>query len=399
MHPLEVLKKIRKLKTVKARQNFLRKLPEDHPFWYSAWHGLDIYKVCFPFLVELEDPYYYGQGAPVDTFTRILTSGESQLLDAYAMHKAVKAFSKKCNDEEWLDWYKPLIEGNIFIPLTPREFLEVAPRNFVLSNAPERFDFQRVENLKRTVFPRAIEPYPDAQRAFWYFGPERSAAFLPNGLRVDHPLLEKAKEVYGRTRLRVIVDLYMESEEILTIRDILFVDTFFHGINTKSLTLAARQEALEEFIKALWNVGITGAEFIERYYVGVDESIQDIRGNAQVFFEQGYPGVVMVERSGLVLDDIPVVMHPTKKNVVTCLDIVSGADEYENKAEFLVYRGVIDKKKVTGRVYYGLNWEQRDTYFKDRDNLIGKRFEILSCGTNAEGHIIMPVFQKWRNTE
>lgn len=397
MHPLEVLKKLRKLKTTKTRQNLLRKLPEDNPFWLIAWHVLDIYKVCFPFLSGLEDPYYYGEGAPVEIFTKILDIGESQIFNASKMHKAVIAFSKKCTEEEWTEFYKPILEGNLFIPLAPADLIEVSPHSHKYPTAPGKFDFKRIESLERVVFPRAIEPYPDAERAFWYFGPGIAAAFLPNGRRVDHPLLEKAKEVYDKTRVRIFIDLYMESEEILTIRDILHTDTFFHGLGNRNQSLKERQEALEQFINALWEVGITGADLIERYYLYADDSMQTIRGNTQMFYEQGYPGVVMVEKSGLVIEDIPVITHPTKKNVVTCLDIISGADAYENKTEYLIYRGMIGGKKVTGRVHYGLTWEQRDTYFKDRDNLIGKRFEILSCGTNADGRVIMPVFQKWRN--
>ncbi len=396
MHPLEVLKKLRKLRTPKTRKNFLAKLPDDHPFWYCAQHVIDVYKVCFPFLIDIEDPHHYGQGAPADVFVRILASGETQLLDAYAMHKAVKAFSKKCTEEEWTEFYKPLLEGELFIPLSVVDFQEVAPKEYGFSRAPMRFDFQRTENLTRAVFPRAIEPYPDAQRAFWYMG-ETVAAFLPDGTRIVHPLMEKTRGVYEKTRMRLVLDLYMESEEIITVRDVFFVETFFNGVGNVALTLKDREEGLNQIVSVLWDIGITGADVIERYHVKDDDSIQTIRSNAQVFFEQGYNGVVMVERSGLILQDIPVLTLPTKKNVVTCLDIISGADEFENKTEYIIYRGMVGGKKVTGQIHYGLTWEQRDTYFKDRDNLIGKRLEILSCGTNEDGRIIMPVFQKWRD--
>ncbi len=400
MHQLEVLDKLRSLKSLKSKKNFLSKIPYDHEFWYGAWFAMDVFKACFPLLSDIQDPLEYSNGPPHGTFKRILAGGLSQLLSGPELIRAIQMFSVRCTEEEWLGWYKPIITGQMIIPLSPEEFIDIAPEPYKdLEGNPSRdnaYTFRRLESLKddELLIPWCVEPYNDAPRVIWFFGPN-TVAFDLNGRRIDHPLLEKTKEIYERSRMTLVADLYVESEEILIVRDLIPADVFFNGMGHRELSLKERQEGAEQVVGLLNSIGIIGADMIERYYIDKGGA-EYLRSNASMFFEQGYSGLVFVQEPGRVVKERPVVGHPTKKSVVTCLDIISGEDEYEGKAEYIWCRGTINKKSFRTRVYYGLNWEQRDTYFKDRDNLIGKKFEIISCGVTDSGKIILPIFKQWR---
>lgn len=387
MNPVEVLNKLNSLKTIKARQNLLRKLPEDHEFWYGASLAIRITEACFPYTSQaLKDPEYHGRGVPPGVFQRIV---EMHNANNTGFWTALAAFSKRCTEEQWQQWYKPILTGNLIIPLNINQFKEVVRNKNINVGQLKDLSFFPVEWRRDAIItPDAIEPYMDIPRALWFLGEDHVVAWTPDGQRVWHPLMEKARGIYDRIRTNLIFDIYMESEEILIIRDVFSPNYLFHG-NGQPGNVRTRIEVCEDMAGMMNDIGMLGVEAIERYDLS---NFSDWRENAQVFIEQGYKGFVFTERGY----PRAILTKPTKKNVLTCVDITSGKDRYENKVEYIHARGVSGGKKFTTRVYYGLNWEQRDTYFRDKDRLIGRRFEVLSCGLSTDGRIILPVFQQWR---
>ena len=396
MKPVEVLNKLRSLKTARSRQTFLKKLSPEHEFWYGAVYAVDVFRACFP-VYDAKDPETYGKGVPDGIFRRIMDLATEPNSSRFV--HALTEFSKKCTEEEWTQWYGPIVRGTMVLPLSPRELEEAKPSTvhgpIPYIEKTKDVSFIPIQNisLEKGFHPYSLEPFYEIPRALLFVG-QNPVAFDPGtGQRIDHPILKRFKEMYSKILINVILDVYLESEEIIIVRDVISKDNFFNGIGS-NLDMEYRDDALRQMVHGMNESGFCGVEMIERHY-SVDGDSSYVRSQAELFIEQGFNGFVFTNEASPIPKNIPLVVHQTKKNVLTCIDIVSGEDEYAGKVEYLVGRGTHSKKRFVQKIYYGLNWEQRDTYFRDRDQLIGKRFEVLSCGF---GHkmLIMPIFQQWR---
>lgn len=391
MYPLEILNKIRQLKTPTSRKKFLGTLPPDDEFWFGAAHALNIFNTCYPLILpNYKDPEYHGNGVPSGIFERIVKSILRYKEDSYKTVKVLNAFSTTCTEDEWEQWYKPILTGCLFIPISVKDFVKVAPdayATYAKSNfIYEDLEMTPLEDMSGNISPHSVEPLYDSPRVIIFLG-GRVAAFLPDGLRVDHPKLKEMVGIMDRTMVPLFIDSYLESEEIIIFRDVYSASDLFHGSN--KIKLSDRHEIIGQMADLINNMGVSGIDVVERY--AKDDGLRE---NAQTLLEQGYRGLIFTEDLEHLLN--PVIAHPTKKNVLTCLDIISGEGEYSDKVEYIVARGNINKKKVETNVFYGLNWQQRDTYFKGKDQLIGKRFEIVSCGLSKNDKLIMPIFKQWR---
>lgn len=391
MSPLEILDKLHRLKTPASRKKFLRTIPKDNEFWFGATQAMSIDDLCHPMILpNYTEPVTFGAGAPGGVFEKFLIGYKQGTIDVTKASYIIRKFASRCTQEEWEQWYKPILHGDRFIPISVEElkYLVEAPLYLRVARKVQWEDlgFRSIEITNPSFKPATVEPFVDATRVSIYLG-QRVVAFTPDGLRVDHPHLKTLEGVRERTQFDLVVDAYLESEEIIILRDVIAGADIFEG-RTGSPFLQ-RFDILEGLAETMNDLGAMGVDVIERY-----TSKEGIRQNTQLLLEQGYAGVVFVDVMDRFLN--PVKAHPTKKSVFTCLDITEGTDEYQGKVEFILARGTINKQRVETKVFYGLNWEQRDTYFKSKDQLIGRRFDVLSCGLAEDGRVIMPVFKQWR---
>jgi len=59
----------------------------------------------------------------------------------------------------------------------------------------------------------------------------------------------------------------------------------------------------------------------------------------------------------------------------------------------------MNKQSFQTKVFLGLTLDQKEQYLKDRSDIIGKKFSIMSCGLDKNGNVLFPVFHEWRDSK
>lgn len=387
MNLVEILHKLSSLKTERGRSKVLKSIPKDSDFWYVASGALSPRCVCFNRYFSVNDPQYYGEGVPNGVIKKIDEAIQTHKLTPKDEALALEKFSKTCTKEEWKDFYRPFLEGNLYIPISIKEFNKTCPSKYA-STPFVGVTLTPLENeLTKPIseisgindgISNVIEPYYSAPRAYWFLGTERTVMFSEDGRRIRHPVADK---IQFESISHVMLEVYVESEEILIVRDIYESAPFISGIPPWH-GLLTRLDTAQSLVRAINEKGYMGIEMNE-YYLAKQQNVLNTTGN--LILEQGYPGFV-IRAYGYASPEQYLIL-PKKKATLTCLDI---------SHSHIVGEATVGRKKVRTKVYFGLNSQQRDQYFKDKDSFIGKRFDILCCAKSNEG-ITIPVFQQWRN--
>ncbi len=388
MTPLEISSYLAGLKTDKAREENLKKIAPDHEFWVGAYHGMRPL-VPYPVRFSLRDPTHYGNGVPQGIFTKIVEGMHSGTLTEVATVAAITAFSEHCTEEEWKSWYQPILEKKLRLPVTATQFNKHCPEEYRLDNPrlPQMAPIAKDEPLPTKC---VLEPYTDAQRLLILLRQKRTHVFLDDGTPV-HRMLPAVFEKFT-TDLRptegVMLEVY-EEDGRYTVRDVLLWEQFMDKV--ESAPVEVRRKVLEGMF--------AGQEVVEVIEGELHNNMDNIREDIGAFFQAGYPGVVIRQKGSSYYDDAAnILICPKRKSVLTCSSIDKGEDgtKYEGRAEYVWGTGTMNRKKIETPVFHGLTFAERESSYENKEQLIGQKFDVISCGLDSDGKLMFPIFKQWK---
>lgn len=363
----------------------LKSIPASSEFWIGAYHGLR-HLVPYPVSYALRDPYQYGPGVQEGVLGKILNGMVTESLDEVASVQAISAFSSYCSEKEWTSWYRPILEKRLRIPMTITEFNKACPKEYRITDNPRLATLDSVAQVGGMPAQFILEPYNDAQRLLVLLRGKETYVFLADGTPV-HRLLPGVFDRF-RNNEGVAVEVY-EDEGKYFARDILLWDQFFDEVACPPVD--RRLKILEDML-----AGQDVMEVIEHWYH--DEGTVP-REDIALIYDAGYPGVVIRPiNHGYWQEHASIVVHPKRKSVLTCTKIIEGSPEgkYAGRAESIWGKGRMNKKSFESPVFHGLTFTDRERILKARDEFIGKKFDVLSCGLDSSGSLIFPIIKQWK---
>jgi hypothetical protein len=384
MTPLEISLHLASLKTDKAREENLKKIAPDHEFWVGAYHGMRPL-VPYPVRFGLRDPSQYGSGVPHGIFTKILNGMHDGTLTEVATVSALTAFSGHCTEEEWKSWYQPIFEKKLRLPVTVTQLNKHCPKEYRLDNPrlPQMAPIARGEPLPTKC---VLEPYMDAQRLLILLRQKRTYVFSEDGTPV-HRMLPVVFERFA-TEDGVMLEVY-EEEGRYTVRDVLLWEQSIDEV--KSAPVEVRKKVLEGMF--------AGQEVVEVIEGELHNSTDTIREEVSAFLQAGYPGVVIRQKGSSYYDDAAnILIRPKRKSVLTCMSIDEGAGgtKYAGRTEYVWGSGTMNRKKIETPVFYGLTFSEREASYQNREQLVGQKFDVISCGLDSDGKLMFPIFKQWK---
>ena len=394
IRPYEILRELEG-KPEKEQRKILTAVAPDHEFWFGCYHGLRQFHSFVTSLVVL-DPEQFGQGVPPGVFAKIIYGMESGKLGD-AVVDALTAFSHACLKDEWELWYKPILEKKLIPPFTTSLFNELCPEELQVTTfaAPELTPVRHDSTIPKLFY---LEPhFPDKKRVYLFLKNRTMHMYLPDGTPVPAKGISKYLKYFAKRDGIVFEGYYVEGEDFI-VRDVFLWDQMF---GEPTGTAEERNEVMQKMYQFMQEKEYPGMDVIERYECSLDEP-KDTRESLALLFQQGYTSVVIRGKGLEFLDENSnVLVEPTKKSVLTCIDITEGeADtQYAGRAEYICGSGAIGRKKFESSVFHGLTFDERGTCFKQRDKLKGRKFEVLSCGLAPDGKLLFPIFQHWRKTK
>ncbi|RKZ84589.1 MAG: hypothetical protein DRQ39_08155 [Gammaproteobacteria bacterium] len=360
----------------------LSKIEPDSEFWIAAHHGLQPL-ITYPVEFALRDPKQYGNGVPDGVFTKILNGMLSGALDEVSTVNALTAFSAYCTEEEWTQWYRPVLDKKLRLPCTITEFNKACPKEYRIECNPTPALLVPVAKAKGLPQKYLLEPHRDAQRLLILMQRRKAWVFTEDGTPV-HRMLPKVFERFT-TEDGVMLEVYEENEKYIA-RDIMLWSQFVGEIPCPPVDV--RLSVLERMLD-----GQDIVEMIE--YTNSKDPREDIAA----WYQSGYHGVIF-RATGCEYhhEHANILIHPKRKSVLTVTKVDQGSDDgkYADRAEFVWGKGTMDRKKFDSPVFHGLTFADRETILKSSDEYIGRKFEALSCGLDSNGRLIFPIFKQWK---
>lgn len=366
--------------------DLLKSLSSDEPIWLEIHHGLSRF-VEYPIQFSITNPRGYGQGVKKTVFSKIILGMLSGKLSEEATVDAITAFSRHCSKEQWEGWYRPILEHNLRLPnLTVTEFNSVCPRE------------HRIKNLSAPVFSKIkpdttlsgiakfiIEGYHSYPRLFVFMRDGKIEILTEDGTPVHRMLPKSINRASGHP---VVLEMYDAGDKYI-VRDIILWEHFFNpkGMYTP---IEIRFKVLEMMFSDTESI-----EIVE--HINCDD-ISSVRDDISVLFQAGYDGIIIRPHGlGYYHPQNNIFVKPTRRSVLKCTDIVEATTgKYTGVAEYIVGKGTINKKSFESPVYHGLTYDNRELCLQHKDDYIGKKFDVVSCGLDNTGKLIFPIFKQWK---
>jgi hypothetical protein len=391
MRPYEILKALKDLPE-DERGKYLKDIRPEHEFWYGCYHGL---RQFAPYVTRfvVGDPEHYGPGVPAGVFAKIIDGMESGKLGE-AVADALTAFSSVCIEPEWLEWYRPVLEKNLFPPFTVADFNKYCPTELQIRNFEEP-KFAQVGKNTRISQQFFVEPfYPDKRQVLLFLRGRKMRMYLHDGTPVKHKGLSKHIKFFATSDGAVFDGYHNEGDDTMIVRDVLLWEQI-----TGQMPVSGSTEERVTALRSMYQMMVTkeypGMEAIEMYDCN-SEDPSTTRENFGLLFQQGHNSVI-IRGKGLTYfeDNANIVVHPTKRSILTCTKVTKGEEgsKYEGKVEYLHGSGTLNKKKFETP---GLKFSDRESLLQDGEPA-GRKFAVLSCGLAKDGKLMFPIFQEWRN--
>ena len=361
----------------------LKSIPASSEFWIAAHHGLR-HLEPYPVDYALRDPYQFGPGVPEGTFAKILDGMVSGALDEVSSVQAISAFSNYCTEEEWTSWYRPVLEKRLRISTTITEFNKVAPKEYRVTDAPTLPVLESVAQAGGLPEASVIEPYSAGERLLVLLQGKTTYVFLEDGTPA-HRMLPQVIDRF-RSNDTVVLEL-IDDHDKLYARDILLWDQYTNKSPCPSVDrrLAILQEML---------AGQDALEVVEHFY---HDGTTNPREDIATALQCGFPGLVFRSTNiGLLKDNRSILVHPKRKSVMTCTRIEEGEGKYTGVVEYLWGTGRMNKQGFESPVFHGLTFQSREQILPMRDEFIGRKFDVVSCGLDPNGKLIFPIFKQWK---
>lgn len=365
--------------------NDLSSIPEDSEFWIVAHHGLQPL-IPYPVRFALRDPPKYGTGVPGGVFTKIVNGMLTGALDEISTVNAITAFSAYCTEEEWTEWYRPALDKKLRLPCTITEFNKACPDEYRITANPTLSSMVPVAQAKGLPQKYVLEPHRDAQRLLILMQLRRTWVFLEDGTPV-HRMLPKVFDRFN-TDDGVMLEVYEEDGQY-TARDIMLWSQFVG--ETPCPPVDVRVSVLERMLE-----GQDTVEMIE--YAIPKEPREDIAA----WYQAGYEGIIFrAIGCDYWHEHANIVIHPKRKSILTITRVEQGSEgsKYEDRTEFIWGKGRMNNKTFDSPVFHGLTFAERKTILESRDDYVGRKCEIMSCGLDSNKRLIFPIFKKWKENK
>lgn len=238
----------------------------------------------------------------------------------------------------------------------------------------------------------------DYERVLWFLHNGEVRSFLADGTEWDHFTNKLFHDLLlvGSEDASLVIEGFME-ENSITLTDINDV-TMFMADGRNPMPLEGRYEALEGIHQVMERNHVTNIWCAEHHHCRIDDA-QTTREAFNTIIQQGYEGAVMRHNEpGYGRDATRIIVHPTKKSVLTCTKLLNArpGTKYEEGIEYVVGKGTMNRQKFVTPVFSGLTFDDRMTILKERDSYLGRKFEVFSCGLGPDGKLIFPIIKKWR---
>lgn len=393
MKPLEIVDSLAPLSKKQQEKWFASEAPDqEHEFWVGVYYGATPFHK-FPISFGIRDPLQFGDGVPIGVFKKILVGMESGKLSEEEVIDALTAFAHHCTEEEWQRWYRPILEKRLILPFSMSLFNRFCPKEYQVYNfrAPPPVPVTKSKGFPKEFFMEAYPP--EAQRVFIFMKKNSARTFLDDGTEISMPVPKQLLRLSAKEG--IIIEAFREAGDYLILRDLLLWEQLLDY--KKTGPTGTRIGVLQSLCGNLPpNLPLEVADF---HHCSSADDTANTRESFSLIIQQGYPGVI-VRAIDLGYFDAGsnILVEPKKKSILTCTDIIEGdkGTKYEGAAEYIVGKGKLNKKTFETPVFHGLTFSQKETSLKEKDDLIGRKFEVVSCGLGPDNKLLFPIFKKWR---
>jgi hypothetical protein len=361
----------------------LSSIDPDHEFWIAAHHGLQPL-ISFPVGFALRDPKQYGTGVPVGVFTKILNGMLDGSLDEVTTVTAISAFAAYCTEEEWTQWYRPVLDKKLRLSCTVTAFNKACPKEYRIESNPTLSPLVPVAKANGLPQKCFLEPHRDAQRLLILMQRRKAWVFLEDGTPV-HRMLPKVFDRFS-TDDGVFLEVYEENNAYIA-RDIMLWSQFVGEAPCPPVDV--RLSVLSRMLE--------GQDVVE--VVEYTES-KDPREDIAAWYQAGFDGVIFRAMECEYHHEYAnILVHPKRKSVLTVTKIDQGEDDekYADRVEFIWGKGRMNNKSFDSPVFHGLTFADRKIILEHRDEYIGRKFEVLSCGLDSNKRLIFPILTRWKD--
>ena len=381
-------------------QTFLKgeykSVPQDSSFWFEVHEGLNSF-ISLPVKIKFEDPEQYGEGVPDGVFEQIIRGIRSKELSPDTFLFALSKFSEKCTEDEWKRWYRPILEKRIRFPFVVSEWNDMCPEEYQIQG----FELSKYSFLSEEfTIPQSytIEPYEEQSpndRFLWFVDSEGISLKTSYGELVEAPETELLLPLTQQLPEPIVLDSYCRNG-LWTFTDFI-LKRQFDG-EAHMTPWHKRYAVLHQMFTVM--IEPLGSCFNLIDVMAGELGDNTIRDGIGLLFEQGYTAFAFRDvNSNFTMDRI--VVSPSKRNVLTCTDITpfpenSGRNQF---AEYIHGTGRASKKKFETPVFFGLDMNFREELLENKDDLIGRKFIVHSCGLGPDDKLLFPVFVDWSKSK
>ena len=392
----EIYKKLGGYKRDIAKRKLLQGLDPEDEFWVTTWWLLSTKKPPYELLVP-ETVFPDGDGLPEGVLGKLLKAYLGHKVFDHQMTEALLRFAQTCTQKEWSSWYRPILNRELFVPVSIEMFNEFAPDEYKLPlirfSEPTPFG---QGHIKGSLY---VEPYyEDVTRTVWFAGTGRIVGFDQHGQMLDDPEMIEFLEPVRKLDGEVIFEVY-RGEKQIGFRDILDAGQFRAGGATPPYR--ERRRILEDVFRHTLDNQNPKFHLVEALHCKSEEEHNRVaRENISLIFQQGYPGVILRDSNANFFSHSDILIHPSRKSTLTCTGSATESDgRYVSRVAYLHGKGKVKNENIEARVFHGLTLGHRIRVFESQQRYEGERFIVKSCGPDGKGGLLFPVFQGWKNAD
>lgn len=376
MKPWEIVERI---STIKNHAEILKSLSENDPFWVGASYAIDPFVGMIVRLPLKRNPINYGMGVHPSTFDKIVKAILSGELTGDKLVLTIEALSRACQEDEWVLWYKKILQGELDIPVNFLEFNKYCPDNYKIPlpalNKPK--NITSIKDFPKRFFLQPLFPF---NKAFWFIDskchPIEIRGYDTNIHRIRDSVVEKLLADFGRLGpIDIVLFGYMTNGSFMS-DDILTRDNF------------TSETGIYQLYKRLNILQKLGIPITEHSPIITIDKMDMFFQELDLIFQQGFKGAILRDADGYYpfRKQCDFLIEPNIKTVVTCKEVIFGKGLYVEHT-----RG---ENVIKSFVRLGLTKQ----IWKDisLSSPVDKKLDVVSCG-QKENELLLPKFEKWRN--
>lgn len=376
MNPWEILFNIH---SSQDQASMLKNLGQDDPFWLISY-AID------PFIgtivtLPLRNPHVYGNGVDSRIFNKLVKFILDGKLIGDQLVLALEQFSGCCSKNEWECWYRPILEGNLSVRISLEVFNSCCPDVELRIPPPPVGGYKPIKSTDDIIFPCVIQPLYQGIKTFWFINTKiqniEIRGYTNDVIRYNNTVIETTLLSSFKKPLDIVLFGTIVNNTLI-IEDMLTRDQF---------TQESGAPVLKQRLVWLNSLQDLGCE-ITQYSEELDKD--SFYKEFNLILEQGYKGIVVRSSNShypfRIQSDISV--SPNKTTIISATGVKN--DNGSVSIEGIFTRGmkqyeVITRLGLTDSICSGIL----------ESSIIGRQFEVLSCGFH-DNTLLFPIFQRWR---